>query len=83
MFEGQSSMGCVVKLYESAKNLSDKKIISTECMEMLLSPNIERMCGCSNQLLQIEEKTIPSVFIRNVLVLGRTKLANIQNLYSI
>ncbi|XP_024925553.3 uncharacterized protein LOC112490225 [Ziziphus jujuba] len=65
MLKGKSSMGSVHKLYESAKELSEMKIINREYKEMLLSPKLERMFGCSYQLLQIQEQTIPSSLVYN------------------
>lgn len=66
LLKGHASLGSMDKLYESVKKLMGLQFISTEWSEMLLCPKLERMFGCSNQLLQIEEKTIPEYFKYNV-----------------
>ncbi|KAF3451019.1 hypothetical protein FNV43_RR07108 [Rhamnella rubrinervis] len=66
LLKGHSSMGSMDKLYESVKKLMGLQLISTEWSEMLLNPKLERMFGCSNQLLQIEEKTIPTDIKYNI-----------------
>lgn len=65
MLKGKSSMGSIDKLYRSAEKLSALQIISAECNEMLLNPKLERMFGCSYQLLQIQEETMPSSLAYN------------------
>ncbi|XP_060670579.1 uncharacterized protein LOC132800572 [Ziziphus jujuba] len=65
VLKGQSSMGSIDKLYESAEKLSALQIISAKCKEMLLSPKLERMFGCYYQLLQIQEETMPSSLAYN------------------
>lgn len=60
LLNGHSSIRSMDTLYRSAKQLMGLQVVSTECSEILLSPKLERMYACSNQLLQIEEKTIPT-----------------------
>lgn len=65
LLRGNSCIGSIDNLYKSVEQLSAMDIISAQCKEILLSPKLERMFGCENQLFEVEEEVNPSEFIYN------------------
>ncbi|XP_062087112.1 uncharacterized protein LOC133793882 [Humulus lupulus] len=59
LFKGNSLLGNIDNLY---KSVQESSAISTRCKEMLLSPKVERMFGCENQLLEVNEEVTPTEF---------------------